>query len=218
MILRPEPERSPSAPDADDPDPAGSNRRVSELLAELAEEASIQPLHYRHLIDRFGRRGFGVLLLLVTLPTFLPLPVGAITGPLCALIGLQMLLMRPHPWLPARLRRRPLDGKRLTQFLDRRGEWLRRLERLAHPRWPVFTRNRLAQAISGLLIAANGLLLSLPIPFTNYPFGLLLLLCCLALLERDGVLALLAWLLGTATVVAFVLLSGELIGSLRALI
>ena len=189
----------------------GSNRAVSELLADLVDEARQQPLHYSDLIDRFARRGFGVLLLLVTLPTFLPLPVGAVTGPLCMLIGLQMLLLQSHPWLPHRLRQRPLDGERMRLFLERRGHWLRRLERLAHPSWPLLTRTRPAQAISGLLIAANGLLLSLPIPFTNYLFGVLMLLFCLALLERDGRLMLLAWLSGSAIVVAFTLLSGQVV-------
>ncbi|MEZ5463805.1 MAG: exopolysaccharide biosynthesis protein [Lysobacteraceae bacterium] len=203
---------------ADHAEETQPSRSVSELLAELALEAQEQPLHYSDLIDRFGRRGFGVLLLLVTLPTFLPLPVGAVTGPLCALIGLQMLLMQSHPWLPARLRRRPMDGKRLTLFLEKRGHWLRRLERLAHPRWPAFTRSRPVQAFSGLLIAANGILLSLPIPFTNYVFGMLLLLFCLALLERDGRLMLLAWLFGSATVIAFALLSQELVNRLSTLL
>ena len=197
---------------------AQPSHSVSELLAELVAQSRQQPLHYSDLIDRFGRRGFGVLLLLVTLPTFLPLPVGAITGPLCALIGLQMLLLQSQPWLPRRLRQRPLDGERLDLFLHRRGHWLRRLERLAHPSWPVFTRSRPAQAVSGLLIAVNGVLLSLPIPFTNYAFGLLLLLFCLALLERDGRLMLLAWLLGTATIVGFLLLSGQVIEWLQRLL
>lgn len=186
-------------------------RSVSDLLSELAEQARHQPLRYSDLTERFGRRGFGVLLLLVTLPTFLPLPVGAVTGPLCALIGLQMLLLQSHPWLPRRLRQLSLNGERLHLFMERRGHWLRRLERLARPRWPALTRAKPAQALSGLLIAANGLLLSLPIPFTNYPFGVLLLVFCLALLEHDGRLMLLAWLFGSATIVAFILLSRRVI-------
>ena len=191
---------------------------VSELLAVLATEARQQPLHLSDLVDRFGPRGFGVLLLLVTLPTFLPLPVGAITGPLCALIGLQLLFLQSHPWLPGKIRQQPLDGKRLQQFLDRRGRWLQRLERLARPRWPLLTSSRLAQAINGLLIAISGVLLSLPIPFTNYPLGVLMLLFCLALLERDGRLMVVAWILSLVAAGVFVLLSQQVLDLLGRLL
>lgn len=62
---------------------------------------------------------------------------------------------------------------------------------------------------TGLLLVLVGLLAALPIPFTNYPFGLLLALFAVAMIERDGVLMLLAWLIGLATVVATVVLWGE---------
>jgi hypothetical protein len=53
-------------------------------------------------------------------------------------------------------------------------------------------------------------LLSLPVPFTNYLFGALLLAYALALLERDGVLMLLAWAAGIAAIAVFGVLSGTL--------
>jgi len=63
-----------------------------------------------------------------------------------------------------------------------------------------------------------GILLALPIPFTNYVFGVLLLMFALALLERDGVLMLIAWAAGGAAVVVFGLLSGELVTAANAMI
>ena len=41
-----------------------------------------------------------------------------------------------------------------------------------------------------------GILLFAPVPLTNYPFGLLLLGYAFALIERDGKLMLLCWILG----------------------
>ena len=63
--------------------------------------------------------------------------------------------------------------------------------------------------MTGLLVMLNGLLLSLPIPFTNYPFGILMLFFSMAIIERDGVMMLAAWILGVAAVVAAVLLSEQ---------
>ena len=53
------------------------------------------------------------------------------------------------------------------------------------------------------------MLLSLPLPFTNYPLGILLLGYCIALIERDGLLLLIGWILGLGTIAASVLLSNE---------
>src|SRR5690606_41194218 len=84
-----------------------------------------------------------------------------------------------------------------------------RLEKRIRPRNAELLDHRLATAWTGLLLLMLGLLLSLPIPFTNYVFGLLLLLFALALLERDGRLMAVAWALGTVAVGASVLLSGQ---------
>jgi hypothetical protein len=56
--------------------------------------------------------------------------------------------------------------------------------------------SRIAGVVTGLLLLLLGFLLSLPIPLTNYLFGGTLLAFALALLERDGVLMLVAWAVG----------------------
>ena len=68
----------------------------------------------------------------------------------------------------------------------------------------------LATLFTGLLLVLLGLLLSLPIPFTNFVFAMLLLAVALALLERDGRLMLAGWIAGSLSVLVFGILSGEL--------
>ena len=70
--------------------------------------------------------------------------------------------------------------------------------------------HRVAAMFTGLLLSVLGLLLALPIPFTNYLFGALMVAFALALLERDGALMLLCWLTGIITIVVFGVLSGAL--------
>lgn len=185
--------------------------RTSELLASLANGTEEDLIPFGRLLEGFGRRGFGVLLLAVTLPTFIPLPVGVggITGPLIALVGLQMMLMLDQPWLPAPLRRRGMRRETYARFLARTRPWLQRLERISCPRLTVLSERRMANVVTGALVLANGLLLSLPIPFTNFPFGILMLLFSMAVIERDGVMMLVAWILGAGAVVAALLLSEQ---------
>src|SRR5690606_19404073 len=88
--------------------------------------------------------------------------------------------------------------------------WLARLEHLFKPRMTGLVDHRAAVMFTGLLLVLLGVLLALPIPFTNYLFGGLLLAYAFALLERDGLLMLLCWIAGIVAIVVFGVLSGAL--------
>lgn len=159
------------------------------------------------LLDAFSERAFGLFLLLGILPAFLPLPAGAgaISGPLVSLAGLQLLAQAEHPWLPRWLQRRPIATASLDRFragLTRPLAWL---ERVSRPRWPAMIDHPVAKATSGALLVILGGLLALPIPLTNYPFGLILLVFAVALIERDGRTLALGWALGGLQVLLVVL-------------
>ena len=98
----------------------------------------------------------------------------------------------------------------MASFRDRIAPWLARLERAVRPRAAALLDHRLASALTGSLLILLGLLLALPIPFTNYLFGGLLLLFAFALLGRDGLLMALAWVFGSVAVAVFGVLSGTL--------
>jgi hypothetical protein len=159
------------------------------------------------LLDAFSERAFGLFLLLAILPAFLPLPAGAgaVSGPLVSLAGLQLLAQAEHPWLPRWLQRRPVSTASLDRFRARLARPLAWLERVSRPRWPGMIDHPAAKAVSGLLLVVLGGLLALPIPLTNYPFGLVLLVFAVALIERDGRTMALAWALGVAEVLVVVL-------------
>ena len=151
-----------------------------------------------------------MLLFVSALPAFIPIPIGgAIAGPLVVLIGLQLLAGRRRPWLPGFLARRGPRREAMARFDRRLSPWLGRLEHLIRPRLAWVLDHRATSTFTGLLLVLLGVLTSLPIPFTNYLFGALLLLFALALLERDGALMLAAWIAGAASVAVFGLLSGK---------
>ncbi len=159
-----------------------------------------------------GKRSFGMLLFISTLPGFIPIPGvgGAISGPLVMLIGAQLLVGLRKPWLPKFAARGGPHRRAMSGFRDRLAPWLAQLEKLVRPRAPLLLDSRLASAVTGILLMLLGLLLSLPIPFTNYLFATLLLLFAFALLERDGRLMALAWVFGAVAIAVFGVLSGQL--------
>ena len=172
------------------------------------------------LLKDFGPAAFGMLLFLGVLPAFIPVPGvgGAVGGPLVILVGVQLLLGMRKLWLPGFLARRGPHRSAMMRFRQRMAPWLRRLEKLVRPRMTAFLDNRIALSFTGLLLVLLGVLLALPIPFTNYVFGFLLLLFAFALLERDGALLLVAWIAGGIAVVVFGFLSGNLVEATSALL
>ena len=182
------------------------------ILDELLDGDRDQDLRFEDLLAGLGRRAFGMMLFIVALPAFIPVPglAGAISGPLCALVGVQLLVGLRRPWLPRFLARYGPKRRSLETFDNLASKWLARLEKLVRPRHTWVLDRRPAAMFTGLLLAVLGLLLALPIPFTNYVFGALMMLFALALLERDGLLMLLCWVGGIAMVVVFGVLSGTL--------
>ena len=183
------------------------------LLATPRERISVEAL-----LEPLQRRAFGFLLLLLAIPNFIPVPlgVGGVMGVLVIALGLEMLVGLEHPWIPAFLRRRTLSRDGLLRFLDRAEPITRRLEAVCKPRLQRLTR-RPFTFVSGAIMILIGLLLALPIPFTNYVFGGMLIAFAFALVERDGALLVGVWTATLAIVIASATFSRALIGLVRDL-
>lgn len=188
------------------------------VLDTLCDGDPNDHLALRDLIGGLGRSTFGVLLFIATIPAFIPIPgvAGALSGPLVVLVGLHLLILLRKPWLPEFVARRGPQRSTLIRF-DRVGDrWLRWLEKLVRPRMTAMIDHPVATVFTGLQLVLLGVLLALPIPFTNFMFAGLLLVYALALLERDGALMLLAWVAGVVAIYVFGAVSGNLAAMLWA--
>jgi hypothetical protein len=152
------------------------------------------------------------MVVIATLPAFIPSPVGAglIAGPLVMFLGAQMAAGRAHPWLPKRLRQRELARESVRRFLDRLGHWLEKVERLTRPR-AAFMADGAAWRVTGALMVGQGIALSLPVPLTNYPFGFVLIVLAIALIEDDGVALGVCWALMLACMAIVTIMGGALV-------
>ncbi len=180
------------------------------LLDRLADGAPDDVLQLGSLLEGLGQRGLGVLLFLAIPPSLFPGVAAVIGSPVVILVGLHLLLLRRQVWLPAFLRHRGPHRDLIIRFDQRFGRWLGRMERWIRPRWRGLLDHPLGDIFTGALLILLGILLALPIPFTNVVFAVLLLVIALALLEDDGVLMVIGWILGSAAVLVFGILSGEL--------
>ena len=148
------------------------------------------------LLTGLEARSYAFIIAVLDLPNCIPTGIpllSTVTGVPMLLFAVQGLLSRPTPTLPARLTNHPLPRGKLQDFLERARGPISRLENLVHPRHEWWLRG----TSRGLLqIAWIGCIfvLALPIPFDNFLPAWAILFFCLALLERDGLMAMLGWI------------------------
>ena len=178
---------------------------VEPLSAILAETIADQIVTLGELVDRLARRGFGLLMIVLALPTMIPiLPPGssAVIGLLYVVLAIQMLIGLDQPWLPLRARRYRLSSRAVIALRHRGVPVLRRIERYSRPR-PIFVDDRIVARAVALAVLVLGIVLFFPLPFLNTVPALAVLLLGVGLLNRDVVFLLAGFLL-TASVVLII--------------
>ncbi len=144
-------------------------------------------------------RAFSLLVVVLGLPNCLPMPppIPLVCGLLLALVAVQIAAGRPTPWLPRGLLHRSISRQDAERAIMRALPILRQLERWSRPRMALF-ETPLAMRLVGLLLLglALGLLFAAPI-IGQIPLGVAVCLVGLGLVERDGVVVLAGFAVGT---------------------
>ncbi len=177
---------------------------TSAVLTELIGGAPREWVTLGWLIDELGDRSFGVVLLLLGLLGLLP-GVAALAGVLLVVPALQMVLAKRGPIFTRRAASLHISTPRVAGLVRRTILVLRYLERFIRPRWP--TPFEATKRVVGLVILLLGLCIMLvPIPFSNVPPALLVVLIAFAYLEEDGVLLCIALLMALVLLAALAVL------------
>jgi hypothetical protein len=185
--------------------PPEQERPLSAVLQDIADHD--QPrISVEQLMQKFGGRAIGALLFIFGLACMLPLPPGATT-----IFGFPLLLLAPQlvigasaPWLPERVKRRTLSTADLRKGLPRLIPSLRRVEAISRPRL-VFLFGGLGERALGVVCTALALVLILPIPGGNILPAMAVSALSFALIQRDGLIALLGYALAVTSASILVL-------------
>jgi hypothetical protein len=189
---------------------------LSRILDEALSGGWADPVTVGGLAERLEERGFGLLIILLSLVTVIPvLPPGsaAAVGLLYVVGGLQMAAGRRRPWLPRRVSQYQLPARAVEGLRSRGVPFLRRVERFSRPRWTPFSDQALLR-LASVVVLLMGVVLFLPLPFLNTLPGLAMLAVGIGLMNRDGVFL----LLGTGLAAAVLVLAGLGFEALRALV
>ncbi len=189
---------------------AAVDHKLSEDLQRLLDGHTDEPITFGELVDQLGDRGFGFSLLLLALPSALPVPAAGYSTPFgIAIVGLaaQMVMGRSTPWLPEKVLSRKLSPGFSKKMLGAAIAFLKRVEHLLKPRMPVM-HGRAGMAVAGTLMVLMGCLMILPIPGTNTAPAMVIFLVAIGLIEEDGLALSGAWFAGLGAVALY----GTIIG------
>lgn len=171
------------------PDPLSPPRKLSEVLRHLVVEFHQRPVTLREVIVVLQGRAFLLLMILLSLPFLLPVPMpglSTVLGTVIAVIAFRLTLGQ-KPWLPARLLDRELPPKFFPALLSGASRALRFLEVMLKPRQFWLTASPLLLQVHAFIILVAALVLLLPLPpGTNFPPALCIVTMASGLLERDG--------------------------------
>ncbi len=189
------------------------NFALLETLDGLFGGARESILTLDEFLEGLQGRSYAFAILALDVPNCIPTGIpglSTLTGVPMLWLLIQFFAGRPVPSLPRLIGRRGLRRGGLQDFLGRARRPIQRLESAVHARleWSVNGMPR------RLLLAAwslNVLVLTLPIPFDNLLPAWAILFFCLALIEDDGMMAMLGWLFTLLLVVwtIFLLIIGH---------
>jgi len=177
--------------------PLDDGRTFSDVLESLGQ-ADGEKLSLREMVEAFGERGFGAVILMLALMALFPWPPGgkAVFSVPVILIAAEMALQREEVWLPRWLLNLSVSRQTYRATTAKVLPRLRQVERLTRPRWPALT-GEVADVVIGVICILLALMMALPVPFGDALPGLTLALFGLGIIQRDGAFVL-AGLFGTA--------------------
>lgn len=170
-------------------------RRASEILEDLARSWPGDRLSLGDIEAALGDRGFGLMILVFTLPTLIP-GIAMLAAIPLALLAIQLMVGLSKPWLPKAILQRSVTRADFQRIVGRMMPHLLRAEKVLQPRLNYFATSY-AERLIGLVCLVLILLLPLPWPFGNLMLAVPLIMLALALVERDGLFALVGFVLAT---------------------
>ncbi len=173
---------------------------LSELLTQVAADETRERVAVGDLLAMAGDRAFGALMFVFALPNLVPTPPGtsAILGLPLIILAFQMLYGRRTPWLPKVIAARSIARTDLAAVVARAVPVLKRIERVLKPRLGWFV-SAVAERLLSLLLLVLAAVLFLPIPLGNIFPAAAICIIALALVEHDGLAALLGAAIGVAS-------------------
>jgi hypothetical protein len=178
---------------------------LSKDLENVVKKAD-KHLKFGSFIEAAGDRSFGIILILLSLPSALPLPAAGISTPLgiaIFMVAMQMIFGRESLWLPKKIMKHEVSKKTAGKMVRGLTWILKQAEHIVRPRF-IWIHTRPGHIFIGVLVAALSVVMQMPIPMTNTFPAMVIFLLAISLTEDDGVVAVIASVIAVVVIVAYI--------------
>jgi hypothetical protein len=155
------------------------------LVGHLARVAGPEGLTIREVRDHLDERGFGLMILILTIPCLVPALYGVpqVLGVPIILLAGQILVGRKEPWLPEAILKRRVKKDWLDSMADFAAKRMHWFEKLSKPRLQWLASGPGERLAAVFMILAT---LTIILPMTNTVPSVALALLAVGLIMRDG--------------------------------
>lgn len=185
---------------ADHQEHSSLSANLQSIVSGQSEKVSLGEI-----VDAIKDKQFGMLLVLLSIPSALPLPAAGYSTPFgiaILILGLQMLRGRRTPWLPQKMRDKSFTRAKLAGMIGKTSVFFRWVEKLVRPRLRWINSSG-GYRLMAVLVIFMSLLMCLPIPSTNTAPAMVIFLIGVGLCEDDGLFAIGACALGLVAALVY---------------
>jgi hypothetical protein len=164
-----------------------------ELNRYFFEEERPDQVTLADILALAGERVFGFLLVILSLPSALPIPAPGYSIPfgiIIFLLAIQLIFGAKFPWLPPKMMQGSMKLETVQKFVKMGLPWLQRIEAMTRPRLTYLCTNVGGRLILGIAIALMAISMMIPIPGTNTAPAIGVFVTGFGLQEDDGFITL----------------------------
>ena len=161
----------------------------------------------KQIMEALEGKGYPALLILFSLPCSFPVQIPGFSTPFglfLAFLGFRIAFLK-HMWWPKWILEKKFSSVHTKTVVEKTKKAVIFMQKLIKPRLTFLAKNPILQRISGLFIffLALFLALPLPIPLSNLLSAIPILVISLGLLEEDGVMILIGYVLSILCLYVF---------------
>ncbi len=164
-----------------------------ELNRYFFEEERAKTVTLADILALGGERIFGFLLVILSLPSALPVPAPGYSIPfgiLIFLLAVQLIGGAKMPWLPEKMMKGSMKTETAQKFVKMGLPWLKRIEGVTKPRLTYICTSLPGRLIIGIAMSMMAISMMIPIPGTNTAPAIGIFVTAFGLQEDDGFISL----------------------------
>ena len=174
-------------------------KAASDVLQGVVDNHHEDLIALGQIKDVLHERGFGILMIIFSLPLCIPVPAppGLTLLPSLPLLffSFQMIIGKSAPWLPKWIASKQLKRTTLAMLVQKANPWLKKIEKLLKSRF-AFASSKRGERVVGIFCFICSLSITNPVPGSNLVPAIGISLMSLGLVSKDGIVIVIGMLVG----------------------